>query len=71
MCLLGPRLLAEPTDGNCTKGYGNALWEMYCSLGNGTVAENITDCDPYFAQHDLTLNKSILGLASGIFMGRF
>ena len=67
--MLGPRLLASPTDGNCTKGYGNALWEMYCSV-NGTVQEDLNDCDPYFAKHNLTLKQSILGLASGIFMGK-
>ena len=71
MCVLGPRLISEPTDFNCTKGYGNALWDMYCTLDNGNVTENLEECDPYFAQHNLTLKKSILGLASGVFMSEW
>ncbi|KAA0199700.1 hypothetical protein HAZT_HAZT011396 [Hyalella azteca] len=70
MCTLGPRLLAEPKDGNCSKGVGNALWRMYCATGDepGQYSENITDCDEYFVAHDLQLRRSILGLSSGVFM---
>ncbi|XP_064090333.1 solute carrier family 12 member 4-like isoform X2 [Macrobrachium nipponense] len=65
MCILGARLLSQVQ--NCSKEPDGDMWNIYCAKGNGSVATNITDCDPYFRDHNTTLRPAILGLASSVF----
>ncbi|KAK4308193.1 hypothetical protein Pmani_020092 [Petrolisthes manimaculis] len=64
MCILGARLLSQVS--NCTKDPDGPLWAIYCNKNN-TLAENITDCDPYFRDHSVSERPAIVGLASGHF----
>ncbi|XP_068218674.1 solute carrier family 12 member 4 isoform X2 [Palaemon carinicauda] len=65
MCLLGARLLSLVQ--NCTKDPDGDLWNIYCVKENGTIATNITDCDPYFRDHNTSSRIAIVGLASNVF----
>ncbi|XP_071544098.1 solute carrier family 12 member 4 isoform X5 [Panulirus ornatus] len=65
MCILGARLLSQVD--NCTKEPGYDLWSIYCAKENNTVAQNISECDPYFQTHEVSLRQAIVGLASGEF----
>ncbi|KAK7012939.1 hypothetical protein SK128_009935, partial [Halocaridina rubra] len=67
MCILGARLLSQVS--NCTKDPEGDLWSIYCPKDeNGTVTQNITDCDPYFREHNLTMRRAIVGLSSNVFV---
>lgn len=68
MCLLGPRLLSYVN--NCTKEPGGDLWNIYCKMENGSSYEDAV-CDEYFLTHNVTQRRSIVGLASGVFIGKF
>lgn len=68
MCLLGPRLLSYVN--NCTREVGGDLWNIYCKMENGTVSMDTADCDEYFLAHNVSVRKSIVGLASGVFIGK-
>uniref|UniRef100_A0A6M2DW34 Putative amino acid transporter n=1 Tax=Xenopsylla cheopis TaxID=163159 RepID=A0A6M2DW34_XENCH len=59
MCVLGNRLLKDIDISNCTKDVGGPLHEVFCST-NGT-------CDPYYLAHNVTTQRGIRGLASGVF----
>lgn len=58
MCVLGKRLLKDIAVDNCTKEAGGPLYNIFCPSG---------ECDPYFAEHNVTLVQGIKGLKSGVF----
>lgn len=66
MCVLGKRLLKDIDISNCTKEEGGPLYNLYCTY-NATT----TDCDPYFKENEVTIANGIMGLASGVFFGKW
>ncbi|CAH1121202.1 unnamed protein product [Ceutorhynchus assimilis] len=58
MCKLGNRVLSLDSVEYCTKNNTLPLYKQFCP--NNT-------CDSYWSSHDLTLDKGIKGLASGVF----
>lgn len=62
---MGSRLLSQVQ--NCTKEPYSELWNIYCVKENNTIAENVTECDPYFQAHSVSERPAILGIASHIF----
>ncbi|KAB7493728.1 Solute carrier family 12 member 6 [Armadillidium nasatum] len=66
MCVLGHRLLSYVK--NCTKEPGGDLWNIYCRMDNDTTSYEDAVCDDYFASHNVSIHRSIVGLASGAFV---
>lgn len=67
MCILGARLLSQVS--NCTKDPDGELWGIYCPKdSNGTVTQNMTECDPYFQTHNTSERRAIVGLSSSVFL---
>jgi hypothetical protein len=62
MCVLGNRLLQEDGSGNCTKKYGNELYNSFCKPNE---LDGIM-CDPYYEANEPKLFTGIRGLASGV-----
>lgn len=63
--MLGNRLLKDInvfTD--CNKNVSGALHKIYC--GNST---QLSKCDPYYLENNVTIHNGIRGLASGVFLG--
>nr|XP_023024078.1 solute carrier family 12 member 6 [Leptinotarsa decemlineata] len=61
MCVLGKRLLKlDNTLEDCHKNETGLLHKMFCS--NETSV-----CDPYYLAHNVTIERGIKGLASGVF----
>ncbi|XP_060516403.1 solute carrier family 12 member 4 isoform X2 [Cylas formicarius] len=58
MCVLGNRVLKLEAIEYCHKNETGLLYKTFCP--NKT-------CDPYFAGHDLKIERGIKGLASGVF----
>ncbi|CAL4060077.1 unnamed protein product, partial [Meganyctiphanes norvegica] len=65
MCILGARLVSQVD--NCTKEVGSQMWNIYCQTPEGNYTTNVTDCDQYFIDHNVTERPGIVGLSSGIF----
>ncbi|KAG5884024.1 hypothetical protein JTB14_014798 [Gonioctena quinquepunctata] len=61
MCVLGKRLLKihDPFE-NCHKNESGMLHKMFCS-------NETRQCDPYYETHNLTIERGIKGLSSGVF----
>ncbi|RXG67811.1 Solute carrier family 12 member 6, partial [Armadillidium vulgare] len=66
MCVLGHRLLSYVK--NCTKEPGGDLWNIYCRMDNDSTSYEDAVCDDYFSSHNISIRKSIKGLASGVFV---
>ncbi|XP_043272459.1 solute carrier family 12 member 7 isoform X2 [Venturia canescens] len=60
MCVLGKRLLKDIEISQCSKN-SVELQKIFCH--NST-----RHCDPYFAEHNVTVVNGIRGLASGVFL---
>ncbi|KAK2580350.1 hypothetical protein KPH14_001246 [Odynerus spinipes] len=61
MCILGKRLLKDlDVLTECNKNVGGHLHNLYCG--------NSTECDPYYADNNVTIINGIRGLASGVFL---
>ncbi|XP_018569114.1 solute carrier family 12 member 4 isoform X2 [Anoplophora glabripennis] len=59
MCLLGNRVLKMDNISNCNKDPSGVLHKMFCPTGNES-------CDPYYYKHDVSIDRGIKGLSSGV-----
>ena len=75
ICVLGHRLLEQVE--NCVKDpvNGSDLWNQWCirkpnstKLFQNETTEEDYDCDEYFSDNNVTYQRGVKGLASGIFM---
>lgn len=62
MCKLGTRLLKLDNIDYCTKNISGPLYKEFCP--NNT-------CYSYWEKNNLTVERGIKGLASGVFFGMF
>ncbi|XP_076261181.1 solute carrier family 12 member kcc isoform X1 [Rhynchophorus ferrugineus] len=58
MCVLGTRLLKVEDLSECHKNVSGSLYQTFCPNDQ---------CDPYWSTHNLTIERGIKGLASGVF----
>ncbi|CAH0562337.1 unnamed protein product [Brassicogethes aeneus] len=61
MCVLGKRVLKMDNLTHCSKDVNGPLHKMFCP--NGTLF-----CDKYYNDHNLTVERGIKGLSSGILL---